>query len=114
MVVGGRGARSFRMAYLLEMVADNRLTDWWLFQEIEVAENKYCRAFAAVIQESPTRRADGKFVQLIGCFLYEVPDVDLKTAKAMVKHNKARRLQSSDDWCCGPPIVIEGLFRVIH
>jgi hypothetical protein len=53
---------SFRMAYLLEMIADNRLTDWWLLQEIEVAENKYCRAFAAVIQESPTRRADGKFV----------------------------------------------------
>jgi len=102
------------MAYLLEMITDDRLTDWRLFQEIEAAEDKYFRAFAAVVQKSPTQRADGKFVQLIGCFLYEVPDVDLEMAKAMVKHNKARRLKSSDDSCCGPPIVIEGLFRVIH
>jgi hypothetical protein len=102
------------MAYLLELITDDRLTDWSLFQEIEAAEDKYFRAFAAVVQKSPTRRADGKFVQLIGCFLYEVPDVDLEMAKVMVKHNEARRLKSSDDWCCGPPIVIEGLFRVIH
>jgi hypothetical protein len=102
------------MAYLVVMIADDRLTDWWRFHEIEAAENKYFRAFAAVIEKSPTRRADGKFIQLIGCFLHEVPDVDLETAKAMVRHNKAHRLKSSDDSCCGPPIVIEGLFRVIH
>jgi hypothetical protein len=101
------------MAFLTEMRAENRLTDWRLFEEVKPAEDAYFRGFAAVVQQLPIRRADGELTRLIGCFLYEVPTSDLGLAKAMVKFNEARRLQSTDDGMCGVPVDFD-LFRVIH
>jgi hypothetical protein len=95
------------------MRAEDRLKDWRLFGELKPAEDVYFRAFAAVVQQQLTPRADGKLILLTGCYLYEVATTDLTIAKTMVKYNEARRLQSSDDPMCGVPIDIE-LFRVIH
>jgi hypothetical protein len=101
------------VGFLTEVVAENRLTDWHLFRKLKPAEDLYFRGFAAVVQQLPIRRADGELIRLIGCFLYEVPTLDLTLAKAMVKFNEARRLQSSDDCMCGVPVDID-LFRLIH
>ena len=101
------------MAYLTEMVAEDRLTDWRLFKKLKPAEDAYFRAFAAVVQQTRIRRADGKFILLTSCNLYEVSTTDLTIGTTMVKKNEARRLQSSDDSMCGVPIDID-LFRVVH
>lgn len=100
------------MGFLTEVLAENRLSDFQLFRKLQFAENLYFRSFAAVVQQLPIRRADGELIRLIACFLYEVPTLDLTLAKALVKLNEARRLQSSDA-CCGVPVEIE-LFRVIN
>jgi hypothetical protein len=101
------------MGFLIEILTEDRLTDWRLFKKLKPAEDAYFRAFAAVVQQQPTRRADGKYVLLKGCYLYEVETTDLTIAKTMVRYNEARRLHSSDDNMCGVPIDIE-LFRVIN
>jgi hypothetical protein len=101
------------VTYLTEILAEDRLTDWRLFKKLKPAEDTYFRAFAAVVQQTQVRRADGKFILLMGCYLYEVRSTDLSIAMAMVKNNEARRLHSSDDSMCGVPIILE-LFRVIH
>jgi hypothetical protein len=100
------------MSYLVEILAENRLTDWRSFKKLKPAEDLYFRGFAAVVQQLPIRLEHGRFIRLTGCSLYEVPCVDLTSAKRLVRLNEARRLQSSED-CCGVPVEID-LFRVIN
>jgi hypothetical protein len=102
------------MCYLVEIFADDRQSDWQLFEEKELAENLYFRTFAVVAQKLRVPTEDGRLVCLLGCFLYEVPTKQMSVAKAMVQKNDARRLQSSDDPFCGEEIVIEPLFRTLH
>jgi hypothetical protein len=102
------------MHYLVEIIADDGRPDWALFEEKKLAQDRYFSAFAAVSQKSPVQAQDGGYVRLIGCFLHEVLTEQMSVAKALVRENEARRLQSSDDSMCGEPIVIEGLFKVIH
>src|ERR1700694_268198 len=102
------------MRYLVEIIGDDGQTDWQLFEEKKLAEDRYFSAFAAVSQNSPVRAEDGGFVRLVGCFLYEVPTKQMSVAKTMVREIDARRMQSRDDSMCGDPIALEGLFKVIH
>jgi hypothetical protein len=100
------------MSYLVEILAENRLTDWRPFKKLKPAEDLYFRGFAAVVQQLPVRRADGELIRLIGCSLYQVPTMDLASATRIVRLNEARLLQSSED-CSGVPVEID-LFRVIN
>jgi hypothetical protein len=102
------------MHYLVEIIGEDGRTDWQLFEEKKLAQDRYFPAFAAVSQNSPVQAQDGGFVGLAGCFLYEVLTDQMSAAKTLVRENEARRVQSSDDSMCGEPIVIEGLFKVIH
>jgi hypothetical protein len=102
------------MPYLVGIIAEDKRADWQLITVKKCAEDRYFHAFAAVSQKSPVRAEDGKYVSLIGCFLFEVSTNQMDVARTMVRENEARRLQSSDDPGCGEPIVVEGLFKVIH
>jgi len=102
------------MSYVVRIIAEDKRADWQLIPAKKCAEDRYFHALAAVSQKSPVLAEDGKPVYLIGCFLYEVSTTQMSVAKTMVRENEARRLQSSDDPGCCEPIVVEGLFKVIH
>jgi hypothetical protein len=102
------------MPFLVEILADDRRSDWQLIEEKALAENHYFRALALVTQNLPVRTEDGILVYLLGCFLYEVPTKQMSVAKTMVQENDARRVHSSDDPLCGDVIVLEGLFKTVH
>ena len=100
------------MPYWVAILARDGREEFRLFKDLAVAENRYFRAFAAVINREWVEAEHLGHVRLVSCCLYEVPTENITPAKEMVANNEARRLQSSDD-CCGS-IVIEGLFRTIN
>ena len=102
------------MPYLVEILDEDKRMDSQLIEDKKSAEDRYFHAFAAVSQNSPVRAEDGRFVRLVGCYMHEVTTKHLSKARAMVRQNEARPVQSSDDSMCGEPIVVEGLFKIIH
>jgi hypothetical protein len=102
------------MPFLVEILADDRRSDWQLIEEKKFAEDRYFRALALVTQKLPVRAEDGSWIDLLGCYLYEVPTKQMSLAQTMVQKNDARRVQSSDDPLCGEAIVVEGLFKIVH
>jgi hypothetical protein len=102
------------MCFLVEIKAEDGREDFQLIKSLTLAEDRYFRAFAAVTQQNAVKSEDGGFVRLVGCYLYEVSTDNIKVAKERVRNNEARRLHSSDDCMCGPPIIFENLFRTTH
>ena len=76
------------MPYLVEIIAEDKRADWQLITVKKCAEDRYFHAFAAVSQKSPVRAEDGKYVSLIGCFLFEVSTNQMSVAKTMVRQNE--------------------------
>jgi hypothetical protein len=102
------------MSYLVEIYADDRRSDWQLFEDKKCAEDRYYRALALVTLDFAVRAWDGRAIKLLGCYLYEVATEQMSVAQMLVQKNDVRRVQSSDDPLCGEEIVVEGLFKIIH
>jgi hypothetical protein len=102
------------MSYFVVIIATCGREDCYLVNDLTLAEGRYFKAFAAITNQDWVKADDGAFVRLTGAFLYRVSTDNVTLAKGEVSNNDALRLQSSDDASCGPPIVIEGLFRTIN